>query len=94
MLEIKTQIEERNREFGIDKRGILFGKKINKIEERSKKKVNKLIKSGKKDPKCLFLKLVKCRMKIKSIKLNKVGFKEENLDMDGKKISHNRSEED
>lgn len=94
MLEIKTQIGERNREFGTEKRGILFGKKINKIEEQSNKKVNKLIKSGKRDPKCLSLRLVKCKTKIKLIRLNKVGFKEENLDMDGKKISHNRNEED
>lgn len=65
MLQIKTLIRERSREFGISKKRTLFGKKTNRIEVQKNKKENKLIRSGRKDLKCSFLKLVRWKIKIK-----------------------------
>jgi hypothetical protein len=54
---IKTLIKERNRECGIKKREIMSGRKIKKIWEQKTKKVKKHIKNGRRNQKCLFLKL-------------------------------------
>lgn len=46
MQEIKTLIKKRNKGFGIKRKKILFGLKINKIKGLKIKKVKKLIKNG------------------------------------------------
>lgn len=71
----------------------MFLKEINKIEEQKNKKANRLIKNGKRDPKCLFQRLVRWKTMIRLIKPNKIGSKEESLDMVGNKTSLSRSED-
>lgn len=58
-----------------------------KIKCLSKKKVKKLISNGRKNLNFLFQKLDKCKTKIKLILLNKIGWKEESLDMVGDKLN-------
>ncbi len=58
-----------------------------KIKCLNKKKVKKLISNGRKNPNFLFQKLDRFKTKIKLILPNKIGWKEENLDMVGNKVN-------
>lgn len=85
--------KSKRKEFGIKLKRTLFGKEIKKINIPSKKKVKKLIFNGKRNQNFPFLKLVKSKTKEKQIWPNKVGFKEENSDMVGKKERKEDQEE-
>lgn len=85
LLMTKMQRKRRNKESGTKLKRTLFGKKIKKIKCPSKKKVKRLIFNGKRSLNYQFLKQVKFKMKEKLTLQNKVGFKEENSDMVGKK---------
>lgn len=89
---MKIPTRGRKKEFGIEKRKTLSLKEINKTEEQKNKKEKRLIKNGKRDPKCLSQKLVRWKTMIRLIKQNKVGVKEESLDMGGNKTRLNRKE--
>ena len=60
---MKILIKKRNKEFGINRRKILYGKKINKIIRQEKKnKGKKLIKNGKRNLNFTFQKLDKSKI--------------------------------
>ncbi len=65
----------------------MSGKKIQKIKCQNRKKVKKHIHNGKRNLNCLFQKQGKFKINNKSIWLKIVGYKEENLVMDGNKIN-------
>lgn len=54
-LEIRILTNVKNREFGIKRKRISFGEKINKIKCRKIKKVKRLIKSGRSNQSFSFL---------------------------------------
>jgi len=55
-LATKTLIKEKRKESGIRRKRILFGKKINKIKAKKRRKVKRPIRNGKRIRSCLFLK--------------------------------------
>ncbi len=93
MLVMKIQTRGRKKEFGIEKRKTLSLKETNKIEEQRNKKEKRLIKNGKRDPKCLSQRWVRWKTRIRLTKHHKVGVREEGLDMVGNKTSLNKKED-
>lgn len=86
LCKIKILKRKRNKEYGIRQRKILYGKKMLKIKCQKIKKVKKHINNGRKNRNCRFRGSEKLKIKEGLIRLKKVGYKEESLDMGLKKI--------
>lgn len=88
---MKIHIKRRNKEFGIKRKKILFGKKINKIIKLENKiKVKKLIKNGKRNRNSIFPKLDNSKINNKWARPLKIGLNAANLDMDGERIKQEK----
>ena len=75
------------KEYGTRRRRTLCGRKIKKTSTLRKKKERKLIKNGRKETICPFLKLEKWRIKIKPTGPNRTGATEGWVDMDGSRAN-------
>jgi len=75
------------RGFGIRIKRILYGRKIKKISWIKRSMVKRHIWNGKSLQKCIFLRLVRWRIRIRHQGLSKIGRADEWRDMDGNNLS-------